>query len=224
MTNRAFYISSILFFIAAFCFLYSITYDSRSAGMLSDDALYLIMADFYSPWVETLDYVQAFVSVTIHFPPLYSLFLGIFGAGAENPSLAFMLNILCLSFSLFIVVIWLRKETKNIAIAFIVAGLSLFLPQLLLLSQELWSEFLFMVFFYLFFYVFSHKEMQKEHFFLCALLAGLMTLTRSLGISVVIAYSIYLIYKRPIFKSKVELQPVAGELRRCIYCARAGSF
>lgn len=199
MTNRAFYISSLLFFVAAFCFLFSISYGSRAVGMLSDDALYLIMADFYSPWVETLDHVQAFVSVTIHFPPLYSLFLGIFGAGAENPGLAFLLNTLCLSASLLVVVVWLKKETGNSAMAFIVAGLTLFLPSLILLSQELWSEFLFMVFFYLFFYVFSHDEMQKEHFFLCALLAGLMTLTRSLGISVVIAYSIYLLYKRPRF-------------------------
>lgn len=197
MTNRAFYISSLIFLILAFSFLYSISYDNRAAGMLSDDALYLIMADFYSPWVETLDYVQAFVSVTIHFPPFYSLFLGLFGAGAENPELAYLLNTLCLSVALFIVVIWIKNETNNIAVAYIIAGLTLFLPTLLLLSVELWSEFLFMVFLYLFLYVFSYKDMQKEHWFLCALLAGLMTLTRSIGLSVVIAYSIYLLYKRP---------------------------
>lgn len=197
MSNRTFYITSVVFFVLAFCFLYSISYDNRAVGLLSDDALYLIMADFYSPWVETLDYVQAFVSVTIHFPPLYSLFLGILGAGSENPEYAFLLNTLCLSVALFIVVIWLKKETENVALAYTVATLTLVLPTLLLLSQELWSEFLFMVFFYLFLYVFSHKEMQKEHFFLCALLAGLMTLTRSIGLSVVIAYSMYLLYKRP---------------------------
>jgi len=178
-------------------FLFSFTYGDRSVGFTSDDAVYLLLADRYSPWINPDSPVPAFVSLQSHFPPLYPLALGLLGAGSGNPAYAAAINTGFLLLAIIVAGQWARRETgSDTAFAAMVITLSV-LPGTLIFAQELWSEFLFMIFTYGVFALAVPARPLRREWTAMALLAALAALSRATGIVLIAAVCTALIRHRP---------------------------
>ncbi len=178
-------------------FFYSIVTGDAVVGFLSDDAIYLILAEIYSPWNTVSSPVHEFIQRSSRFPPLYPLLLGLFGVDTDSPPLAAYITISFLLMALLIIGIWLRTETRSVSLAVAVPLFIAFLPSTLILSQELWSEFLFMCFLYGTFAVLSARQKTPSHWMLAALMVGLASMTRSIGVTVIAAFALSLVWHRP---------------------------
>ena len=73
-------------------FYFSFTSDDRVVGFLSDDAVYLLIADIYSPWRTASSPMLEFVRGENYFPPLYPLTMALLGVNTDTPALASIVN------------------------------------------------------------------------------------------------------------------------------------
>ncbi len=183
--------------LAVTLFFYSIVTGDAVVGFLSDDAIYLILAEIYSPWNTVSSPVHEFIQRSSRFPPLYPLLLGLFGVDTDSPPLAAYITISFLLMALLIIGIWLRMEARSLLPAVAVPLFIAFLPSTLILSQELWSEFLFMCFLYGTFAALSARQKTPSHWMLAALMVGLASMTRSIGVTVIAAFALSLVWHRP---------------------------
>ena len=174
-------------------------------GFTSDDAVYLLLADLYSFRNTGEVLLYDLIRQESYFPPLYPLILGLLGGDSSNPALAGNITITFLLISIFISGIWLWKETANKPISIIITLSVFLLPGTLIFAQEIWSEFLFMVFLYGTFLLGSKKKLEGQDWLGMAVLIALSSLTRSIGISLVIAFCLLLINKRVKFATTYAL-------------------
>ena len=56
-----FHILALLVLVAISVFFYSLTYGDKTVGYLSDDAIYLLMAEIFSPWRHSTDLLLEFL-------------------------------------------------------------------------------------------------------------------------------------------------------------------
>ncbi len=165
-------------------------------GFWTDSFIYLLQADYFSNWnaenLPVLEQAMAYRS----FPPMYPFYLSIFGAGSDNIILASVAtSIILLPVCLFYID-WQVKEGLAKANALINAILFLLLPSTLLFSTELWSENLYLLFVLLTLWCFSKTKNSTDNWlYLSAFTCGLALITRSVGISLVIALLIA-VYRR----------------------------
>lgn len=178
-------------------FFYSLTWGDQVAGYLSDDAIYLIMAQVFSPWPHATDLLQQFMRTDSHFPPLYPVLLGLFGAGPQDPALASAISIAFLVIAVAVFGVWVYLETGRRLPALLLPVVFALLPGTVIFTQGLWSEFLFMVFFYAALALAAVREPDRSHWLACSLFIALTSLTRAVGVAFIAAYCLYLILKRP---------------------------
>jgi len=190
------YILLTLFIASISLFYYTLTSNDLVVGFTSDDAVYLLLADLYSFRNTSEVLLYDLIRQESYFPPLYPLILGLLGGDSSNPALAGNITITFLLISIFISGIWLWKETANKPISIIITLTVFLLPGTLILAQEIWSEFLFMVFLYGTFLLGSKKKLEGQDWLGMAVLIALSSLTRSIGISLVFAFCLLLINKR----------------------------
>ena len=178
-------------------FYFSITYNDFVVGFLSDDATYLLMAEMYSPWVKGTSPLLEFLRYDFQFPPLYPLLLAIMGVTSTTPETASLVTTGFLLLSFVIIGIWGWVETKNSVLAVMIPVIFALLPSSILFSQDLLSEFLFICFLYAAFACLAGKDLNDRHWLFAALMIGFASLTRTIGISIIVAYAILLFFNRP---------------------------
>ena len=179
-------------------FYLSLSIPAKNVGFLSDDAVYLLMADIYSPWRDALQPVHGYLVLHNRFPPLYSFVLALVGVDSGNAALASMITVAiwCLGFVL--VGMWLYQETRSRLLALAIPLLLATSPVVILVAQELWSESLYFLLSFLFLYVLSAANKQSAALtILCGLLVCLVLLTRSIGVALLGAFFIHLMLERP---------------------------
>jgi hypothetical protein len=190
-------IGSLIIIISFFYF--SFTSNNVIFGLLSDDAVYLLQAELYSPWHSGTSPAVDYIRERSLFPPLYPILLGILGADSGNLTLASNITISCLLISVFCIGFFTFTATNSKVIAIILSCTIAFLPDTLLFSQGLWSEFLFMCLIYAAFIFIDIDDTKSEYWLLTALVVSLASLTRSIGIALILALLILLFIKRPKF-------------------------
>lgn len=190
-----------LFFLAVFLLLagaYIIwTWNHELAGMGGDNAVYLLTAKYFSPWSSSSDLAEHF-ALRSQYPPLYPLLLGLFGGGdsvlmAHLITTGFLLLIL-LAFRTWLLTLGIGRLTANLAVI-----LFALLPGTVKTAMFLWSENLFLLFTLFVFALTARFEEKNRSLYLLAaafLIIG-ATLTRTAGISLVAAFLVYLLFKRP---------------------------
>ena len=188
---------AISLFVAVCFFYFSITSNDHVVGFLSDDAIYLIMAEMHSFWEKDFNPVIEHVRPEYHFPPLYPMLLGLMGADSSSPELASSITTFFLLSSIFIFGLWVWCETRSLAPAVILALIYSFLPGTIIMSQGLYSEFLFMCFIYGAFICLSPKNPTNDQWLLAALFLSMASLTRIIGLPFIAAYCLLLILKKP---------------------------
>ena len=192
-----FHVSALLVFVAIGSFFYSLTYGDKNVGYLSDDAIYLLMAEIFSPWKHTTSLLFQYLRADNHFPPLYPVMLGLFGADSHSPVLASVITTAFLTIAVVVYGIWIYMESGRRTLALALPLLFSLLPGTIIFTQGLWSEFLFMCFFYGALALVSDKTLTGSHWLASSLFIALTALTRAVGISFIAAYCLYLILKRP---------------------------
>jgi hypothetical protein len=188
----------LLFFLTSLVsvFYYSITSDDQLVGYTSDDAVYLLLADLYTFKLSGENPIYEFIRHNSNFPPLYPMILGLVGGNTANLVLAGNITVAFLLISIFLSGIWFWKEINNYIFAIIFTLTMLLLPGTLILSQDLWSEFLFMVFLYGTFLLGRKNILNQQEWLGMSLLIALASFTRSIGIALAIAFCLILIIKK----------------------------
>lgn len=114
-------------------------------GFLADDALYLLMAEMYSPYRDALGAVYEHVRQYSHLPPLYPWLLGLAGAGPDQLQAARLANAGCMTLAWLICHGWLRARGVPWAMASALCLFCALTPATLLYVVDLWSEGLFIL-------------------------------------------------------------------------------
>ncbi len=70
--------------LAVFALYVWLAVSNPHVALLADDALYLLMADLYSPWRDATGPTYHYVRAVSHLPPVFPLYLGLLGGGADN--------------------------------------------------------------------------------------------------------------------------------------------
>lgn len=171
-------------------YLFCLSWNSQSAGFLSDDAVYLLMADALSPYGRTNPDLSMFVLKESLFPPMYPLLLAFLGAGSGYILWAHIITTSTLVFALAVYCLWIYSLTRNSWLAVGLPSFFALMPGVVLQNLELLSEFPYLLFSLLALALAQLKQSVPAREALIALLIGLALLTRSAGLALVLACGI----------------------------------
>lgn len=180
-------------------------------GHVADDAIYLLMADAWSPYFSDLAESAGFVSEHVRFPPLYPALLALSGAGSRHLLAAHAITVGFLLASLVVYFLWLRGEFGNSGLATILVLAIALLPTTQIHALDLWSEHLYLLLSVCALAVARDRTLRG--WLIVALLVSAAALTRTVGISLVAAFvaSAWLTHApRRIWLSVAALAPVAA--------------
>ena len=166
------------------------------AGFTPDDAIYLLMAEYFSnPTFD--DGVLIYVQSVTHFPPLYPLFIAGLTQYANLHEQAFLVHSLC---AVAACLTWALVISRHIEMRWrftlIILSLAL-LPGTLLLTTALWSEFLYLLLIALAILCFERAEHHPSYIWFCAVAVGLAAATRGFGLVAAIALFMVLLRRSP---------------------------
>ena len=173
----------------------AMSWNSASAGFLSDDAVYLLMADGFSPYHTSDPALISYVFRQTLFPPFYPLLLAILGGGSEHLSWSHFLTSSTFVAALYFFWRWTWSETRSLTAATSLIVVYALLPETLLFNFELMSEFPYLM---LTLVALNGAAKAQKHFSTYVVVAacvGLAAITRTAGISLVVALFVWLFRK-----------------------------
>jgi hypothetical protein len=155
-------------------------------GFLSDDAVYLMMADYFSPYLAERSPHLGYLMQQSLFPPLYPLLLALAGAGSANAGPAHLLTALLFVGALLAFLLWVRREAGSTTLACLLTLLFALLPFSLVHVTEIWSESLYLLLVFSFLRLLPDDRDPENHEPLplaASFIVGLALLTRSAAVA-----------------------------------------
>jgi hypothetical protein len=196
-----------LIFLVLSAFLYGLAWNHESAGFLSDDAVYLLMADGFSPFRPADPGLIAYVMRESLFPPLYPLLLAALGAGSESLLWAHLITTTTLVLALGIYGLWIISEVRDWVATIGLLTIFALAPGTLLQNLELLSEFPYLMLTLTALWLAERARTTNRGCGTAALCVGLATVTRTAGLSLLVAFAIWLLRHR--IKGKVKWLAIA---------------
>ncbi len=181
-----------LIFVVLAAGLYAFAWNPESAGFLSDDAVYLLMADGFSPFRAADAGLTSYVMREALFPPLYPLLLAVLGAGSGTLLWAHLITTTTLVLALGIYGLWIYCQLRDWVPAIGLLAVFALAPGILLQDLELLSEFPYLAFALMALYLAEHARTTDRGYGWIALCVGLATLTRTAGLSLLLAFAVWL--------------------------------
>jgi hypothetical protein len=175
-----------------FLFYFYVSTNNEIVGLVADDAVYLLMADYFSPYYSSLSQSAAFIMQTSQFPPLYPMLLAILGASSDNISLAHLITTCCLMGAIITYIFWLREEQENSTSALCLALVFISSPASLLMNVDLWSEHLYLLMTMCALFFIEKARKNNKYWLLASIFVSLIPLVRIVGVTFVCAYFIFL--------------------------------
>lgn len=162
-----------------------------------DNAFYLLIAQYFSPWSAPSDVAVYFFTHSLY-PPLYPLALAFFGGG-ESLLAAHVITITFLLLAFVALYLWLRNLEVDRAGAALLTLLFALLPGTYMLALSVLSENLFLFLALMCIASVSRFEADRRFgwLWLAAFSLACATLTRSAGIALLAAFMLYLMVHRP---------------------------
>lgn len=194
-TNRLLAWLWVIPFIVIAVFFYYLTWLPDSPLLDGDDAIYMLMADHFSPFSDRGREITSLVMRHSTFPPLYPLLLGILGGTSAQLEIAHAITTTFLLLALALYFLWMRRELGRTDLAGLLSVVFVFLPVTILQSLNLLSENLYLLLSLFVMVAAMHAKDDRWHF-LAALAVGLLLLTRTIGIALAAAYAIVLFSKQ----------------------------
>lgn len=184
-----------LVFLAVFYYVW--TWSTEIGDFGGDNAIYLLTAEYFSPWREASP-VAAYFAKQSQYPPLYPLILALFGAD-QNLLFAHIVTTTCLIFAFAVFYDWLRQLRFSMAEAIAATLLFAVLPGTYIHALSVLSENLYLLLTLISLLAVTKHEIDKQPRWLwiaaCAIAGA--TLTRSVGITLMGAFFLYLLLHRP---------------------------
>ncbi len=202
LTQSAIDVSTVAAMIAgaafiAICMLY-FSYQTVFAGFNWDDAFYLLMADLYSPFHPMRSPVLLKMVGMRNYPPLYPLFLSLFGAGTTAIGNAQIANTAAILLGLGALFLWQRQLGFSTVAAYATTLTVALSPMVLQLFQSLWSEHLYAALTLLAVLLTSRGSDKPGSWLLAACCVALASITRTVGTTLVLVFVLHaLIRKHP---------------------------
>ena len=159
-------------------------------GINSDAAVYVLLADFYSPY---RDHGISFIDHLFEhypFPPLYPLLLGLLGGGTTEPILNYAVGAGLLAASLVLIFVWIRAQGGDLIQASAVPVLIALTPSAMFIAMGVYSEPFYLLLSFAGFIAVSHPH-SRFRWYAAAALFGLSALARSVGIFAIASFIIY---------------------------------
>lgn len=164
---------------------------SHFAGYTTDDALYLLLADFFSPYHDnTTAAAQYAFDQRLH-PPVFPWLLALAGAGSETVLRAHQVTLSFLLLALGAFYYWLRIEHSARWQAVGLVLVWAMMPFTLLLNTEIWSENTYLTLSLLTLAWANRQplpQLPTQTAIALALLIGLVAITRTAGLALVGAW------------------------------------
>jgi len=174
-----------------------------------DNAVYLFMAQYYSPWGGYSELAAMYASLS-QFPPLYPFLLGLFHAGG-NILVAHIVTTGFLLLALVAFYFWLRAFGLSALLASVTTLLFALLPGTYFQALSIHSENLYLLLSLVCLAATARAESDgRDHWlWVAAIAVAGVTLTRSAGISLLAAFIVYLILNRGVGGWKFMLAAAA---------------
>ena len=192
----------LLIFLALTGGLYAFSWNGEAAGFLSDDAIYLLMADGFSPFGSPDPALTAYVLRETIFPPLYPMLLALMGAGSGSLLWAHVITTTTLILALVVYGFWIHSEVRDVLPSIGLLVIFALTPGTLLQNLEILSEFPFLLLSMLAIWAGERARTTKRGYGLAAISVGLATLTRTAGLSLLVAFGLWLFRHRVRDKTK----------------------
>lgn len=172
------------------------SWQDQVVGLAADDAVYVMLADFFSPYSASTRAAAAFVAFHGTFPPGYPLALALFGAGSGNVYAAHVLTTLMALGGFALAGAYLRRAGATFWLAAAYMVILFLTPRSLLQHLELLSEPLYLVFSLaaLLRYQTLAPEGDRRGVMMVAAFTAAAMLTRSAGIALVVAFVLWQIF------------------------------
>lgn len=182
--------------------LFVFTYYARYTGF--DGAVYVLMAEYFSPWMNTRDTILLdYLMPQTQFPPAYPILLGVLGVDSESIDYIHLINTCLFVAAMMLFAAWLNKLGEN-TWALILPLVFTLSPFVLLFLLGVWSEFMFLMLLMAALYLHETRQPTGKQLVLIAIIIALSIITRTIGIALLIAWLIVLIHQpsqhRPIYK------------------------
>jgi len=178
--------------VATAIFYYSLNWSHDVPVLGGDHADYLLTADLFSPFSSRSHDVTRAVMSYAFFPPLYPLILGVLGGISTHIAIAHAITITFLVAALVWYFVWIREETRSVTLAFFLTMVFAFLPTTFFQSFGILSEYLYLLLSLAAIRLLAKPNPTLVHLYVTAVLIGLAVITRTIGITLVMAFVIYL--------------------------------
>ena len=179
-------------------------------GFGGDNALYVLMAQAYSPYGHPANEVASYFAGHSQFPPLYPLVLALFDGGYDL-LIAHLVTTACLLTAFPLLMTWARALDLPMPVGFLVTIAFALLPGTYAQTLYLHSENLYLLLTLLLFNLTATQNPPIRHQYAAAVVAAAVTLTRSAGLTLVVAYFCYLArnrHRRWIWQASVAIIPM----------------
>jgi hypothetical protein len=195
ITMRAYVRNSflILSFVIVAVFYYFLTWSSELPFLGGDHPVYLLIADHLSFFAGVKPEVSAVAMRYSAFPPLYPLLLGMLGGTSAHIAVAHAITTTFLLAAIAMYFIWLRSETRSVLEAFLLALIFSFLFTTLLQSLGIMSENLYLLLTLLAIWLVNKPDGSLCRFYVIAVVIGLAAITRTVGVTLIAAFAVYLL-------------------------------
>ena len=178
---------AVLLGLASCALLLWVSLKPSLAGINSDGAVYVLLADWLSPWQSSDIGFGARLFEHYPFPPLYPLLLAALGAGSSNPLMAYGADAVLQALAVAASGWWALRAGFDRA-SVMLAALSLALtPIALFTAMGLFSEPLYLALSMSALAVLAGPEHKMRHWYVAAVLLGCAALTRGVGLFAVAA-------------------------------------
>lgn len=161
---------------------------SSFAGVNSDGAIYLLMADMLSPYRSHHFGFGEFLFAHYPFPPLYPLSLALVGGGSATPHLDYLFDALCLAIAVTATWAWVRRAGGGPPAAAAAAVTLSLTPIALFTVMGLFSEPLYLALSMSALALIAPTKIERRHWYIAAGLLGLAAVTRTVGLFAVAAF------------------------------------
>ena len=188
-------VTLIFFVLAALYFIWTASNDLADFG--GDNAYYLLIARYFSPYSPPSQVAEFFFKNSFY-PPVFPLFLALAGGG-ENILIAHLVTTSCLIGAFLVLYWWLSSMEMAPGHATVITLLFALLPGTYMQALSVHSENLYLLLSLGALLAASSSEDSKRVCWLycSAICVALASLTRSAGLSLVVAFLVYLAIKRP---------------------------
>lgn len=166
------------------------------AGLVADDAVYLLMADYFSPFTRS-DFVHHYLASVNHLPPLLPITFAYLGIGSEDMVLAHWFQSVCIGASTAVIGIYAQRLSNNRYIGLLAGFTFAISSATVLLSVEILSEFLFILLVYSAFATLARDKLGFKQLATASLLLGLAAITRGFGLIALAALCASSLYRYP---------------------------